>query len=270
MHNRQSMKKSKLPLSELLNEAKVIVSQASEDGVLLRVIGGLGILATIYPFEDAVNGFFKLRVNEDQVADIDLAGYSKQSRQINDFFLKKLNFDKDEIVNALFGDVRKIFYHPNNLYHVDIFLDKLVFNHEIDIKGRLELTDFQLNPADLLLSKLQIHYLNSKDIIDIIMLMYVIDKISNGKWLERIITILSNDWGFYYDAVTNLNLTLNSLNNDKRVNSVLTYHMINNAISNIKYLLDKVEMAPKSNRWLIRSKIGTKKQWWKNVEEVRR
>ena len=68
---------------------------------------------------------------------------------------------------------------------------------------RLELDFPDMDFADLLLTKLQIHYVNDKDLLDIIGLS------THDKWDEeanaqRIVGILSNDWGFYYDAVNNL------------------------------------------------------------------
>ena len=99
-------------------------------------------------------------------ADLDLVGYSKDTKKINKLFLEKYLFQKDKIINALFGDRRRIYYQPEGTYHVDIFLDKLEFNHDIDIPGRLEMDFPDLNVADLLLTKLQIHYINDKDLLD--------------------------------------------------------------------------------------------------------
>ena len=68
--------------------------------------------------------------------------------------------------------------------------------------------DYHIPPEDLLLEKLQIHNITYKDIADIAMLLLT-HKISNstsscnlnGKYIA---SILSDDWGFWYEAMNNL------------------------------------------------------------------
>ncbi len=99
--------------------------------------------------------------------DLDLAGYNKQGGDINKFFTKELGFQPDTLVNGMFGHKRRIYYHPQNKYHVDVFMDKLEFSHAVDFgekpgSGRLELDSPTITAVDIVLEKLQIHEINEK------------------------------------------------------------------------------------------------------------
>ncbi len=155
--------KSKLAPQEMLESARAIIATAKETGVTLRIAGGIGVLEAVKGEPETFAFLLKHRSAgnpEAKFADIDMVGYSKETRKMNDVFIEKLHFGKDKIVNSLFGDTRRIYYDPTGSFHVDIFLDKLDFSHQIDLRGRLELQYPSLNYADLLLSKLQIHHPN--------------------------------------------------------------------------------------------------------------
>jgi len=58
--------------------------------------------------------------------------------------LEGLGFRPDSVINGFFGDRRLIYYEPSDKFHVDIFLDKLEFSHDVIFgkkpgDGRLEL-----------------------------------------------------------------------------------------------------------------------------------
>ena len=69
---------------------------------------------------------------------MDFMTLSRYVRHIPDLFLS-LGFEGNERVNALYGLKRQIYTDPKNGRHVDVFVDKLTFCHEVDLTRRLEL-----------------------------------------------------------------------------------------------------------------------------------
>jgi len=261
-------KKAELSGDELFQEGLRIVDDARKQNFALRITGGIAIFNLIRNNvairELLIKNRKAGRSSTSTFADLDLVGYSKETKKLNALFLEQYQFQKDKIINALFGDRRRIYYHPQGTFHVDIFLDKLEFNHDIDIRGRLELDYPNLNRDDLLLTKLQIHYINDKDLLDIIALLTVDTwKIEEG---QRILEVLSNDWGFCYDAVSNLKASA------VRVKELFSEPMAEPSLSlsakRIQDLLEKIESNPKSKEWNKAAKRGANKQWWREIEDV--
>jgi hypothetical protein len=207
--------------------------------------------------------------------DLDLAGYGEQRGKINKF-LRELDFKPDALVNSLFGHKRLMYYHPQNKYHIDVFLNKLEFSHDVEFgekpgSGRLELDYPTISPTDIVLEKLQIHEINRKDLIDLIALFIVHDIYEDSSKDavdgEYITEILSNDWGFWYDATTNLHKVKSMVDEMTKANR-LTPQQSQNALQRIDKLLNMVNNSPKTREWERRAMVGTKKAWYRNVEEV--
>ena len=167
---------------------------------------------------------------------------------------------------------RLIFFDPNTEgLHTDVFFDKLEFCHDIPFKGRLEVDYPTLPLAELLLEKLQIVQINEKDIVDIIMLTREHDMGSSDKEVinaDRIAKLLSEEWGFYYTATTNLKKvrdeflpTYTALGEDDR----------SDVAKKITLLLDRIENEPKSMSWKVRARVGASRKWYRDsIEEVSR
>jgi len=263
-------RKAELTGDELFQEGLRIVDDAKKQNFTLRITGGIAIFNLIEKNIAIRELLIKKRKagrsSTSTFADLDLVGYSKETKRLNALFLEQYKFQKDKIINALFGDRRRIYYHPHGTFHVDVFLDKLEFNHDIDIRGRLELDYPNLNPDDLLLTKLQIHYINDKDLLDIITLLTI------DTWKleerQRVIEVLSNDWGFYYDAVNNLKASA------ERINGLLSEPnaepSLNLSAKRIHELLERIEMSQKTKDWQKAAKRGASKQWWREIEDVLR
>ena len=104
------------------------------------------------------------------------------------------------------------------------------------------------------------------------------DLSEDGSDGERINTryiadLLSDDWGFYYTATTNLKKmvdilgSLDSAGKDVRIDP---QNMPNDEraliTGRIQRLLQIIEDHPKSFGWRMRAKLGTSKQWYNEVE----
>ncbi len=64
-----------------------------------------------------------------------------------------------------------LFYDTENKRQVDVFVGTFSMCHRLDLSGRLGEHAYSLDAADLLLTKLQIHEINRKDLVDAVRLL---------------------------------------------------------------------------------------------------
>ena len=268
----------KLGEDEFVQEAMRIVESAQSRGVYLRVLGALAVYMHSLDKRECTDAFKSLgRFGEGKpvFTDLDVAAYGKQKKDINKVF-QEAKFRPDIMVNALFGNRRLIYYHPKNSFHVDVFLDKLEFSHDVKFgekpgSGRLELDYPTITLEDIVLEKLQIHTINRKDLIDLIVLFMGHDVTpQSGKDLvagKFVADTLADDWGFWYDATQNLE-KVKSLAIEFQNSQKLTAEQASVTMERIGKLSSIIETTPKSERWKIRSRVGTSKPWFREVEEV--
>lgn len=200
------------------------------------------------------------------LTDLDFMTLSKYVRHIPDLFLS-LGFEGNERVNALYGLKRQIYTDPKNGRHVDVFVDKLAFCHEVDLTRRLEVDSTTLTLADLLLEKMQIVKIGEKDVKDTIILLREHDLGDNDDGvvnMRYISKLLSDDWGFYYTVTMNLKKTRDY------VDSLPVIYSSEKELvkSRIDSLLASIEGEGKSFKWRMRAKAGTKVKWYSDAEEV--
>ena len=267
-----------IPDEYFIRDAYRIVEEAEKRGIILRVIGALAIRIHSMEFEDLHRRLGRLGEGVQHFSDIDFVGYSKQRKKIEKFFEKDLGFIPNWQINRLFGHKRLIFYHPKGWYHSDIFFDALEFSHDVFFgkkpgEGRLELDSPTITVTDLVLEKVQIHHINEKDIKDLIVLFRAHEigesdekDVINAKYIAK---ILADDWGFWYDATTNLKKV--KLFGKKYVEEgKMDQEDYDDVVKKIDMLLNYIDREPKTKKWQKRAKVGTKKQWWRPVDEVER
>jgi hypothetical protein len=230
--------------------------------VIMRLIGALAFRTHCPQF-----GYIQDQLGR-QFTDFDFASYPRFFRDIVRV-LTELGYQEDKQVTQLFGDRRMIFHDPVFGRHIDVFYNALEFCHRISFTGRLEVEQYTLPLAELLLEKMQIVQINEKDVIDSIMLFR--EHPLGETDLETINTLLithtlSNDWGFWRTVTGNLKMldeklgTYASLTDeDRRV-----------VHARIEDLSQQIDRAPKSLRWKARARIGEKVKWYKDVEELSR
>lgn len=102
-------------------------------------------------------------------------------------------------LERVMGHIASMFLY--NEYTIKVYyMDIAKFNHDVEIDWN---EDFALSITDLLLTKLQVHYSIDKDSADIAALLLKANQIDK----EKIGRHIASDWGFWKDAIENLNKT---------------------------------------------------------------
>jgi hypothetical protein len=266
---------SKIGEKEVVEEALRITDEARRGGVTLRIMGGIAVRIHTHYFSSFYEHLTLPRGEGGKLRDIDMVTYKSQSGKAHKLFID-LGYKPDKLVMAYFGESRFMYHHPEGLYNVDLFFENLRFSHEINLGsggkvGRLELDYPTLTVADLILGKLQIHEITEKDIRDLSVLLRehhlengdVEDSISLG----RIASSLAQDWGFWYDARSNLELVAKSAERYLR-DDLIEKEDSNDIAKKVKMILESIDEAPKSKNWLKSEREGDRKKWWEDVEEL--
>jgi len=237
---------------ELIEEAKMLIEEATKRGLSLRTFGGVAI--RYHCPSTRVPPLLR------KIADIDFFSLSKDAALIKKVFMN-LAYVPSEMFNALHGNKRLLFYEPHNNVRRDIFLDFFEMCHKFDFRKRLALGKFSIPLADLLMTKLQVVEIEERDYKDIvaILLDHELGNLDGEETVnkEYIAYICSRDWGIFKTFTQNLQLTLSYLeksNLEKRQREIVE--------DKIKQLLDAIKAKPKSLKWKIRSLIGEKMSWY--------
>jgi hypothetical protein len=265
---------------EFLRESVAVVEAARQRNVSLRILGSLAIYAHSVHVPECITVFHRLgRVEEGKplFTDLDLAGYAKQGRFISGLF-KDLRFKSDDVVNGFFGDRRLIYYEGAGKFHVDVFLDKLEFSHDVLFgskpgEGRLELDFPTISLADIVLEKLQIHHIARKDLVDLIILFLGHDLRGNEAEDPELIDdeylceVLGDDWGFWHESLQNIEKTRQLLHFFEQ-SGRLEMDQFAKARDRLATLEQRLHATSKTRKWEKRSRAGTSKPWYREVEEV--
>lgn len=236
------------------------LSQPENRHMILRLIGALAFRTHCPQYgsiQDALGRKF---------TDIDFASYPRFMKDIQRL-LAELGYVEDKTVTQLFSDSRMLFHDPAFGRHIDIFFNRLDFCHPVNFAGRLEAEALTLPLAELLLEKLQIVKINEKDLIDTIMLLRehpIGDSDQETVNAAIIVSILGNDWGYWRTVTGNLKLVDELLDGyqglsdeDRRV-----------VRERIHQLQKRIDDQPKTLRWRLRSNVGERVKWYKDVEEL--
>lgn len=246
--------------SSFVDEGKRIIAVAEERNIILRLIGAVAFHLHCPKYNYFHQSFGR------KFTDIDYVSYKKFSGKIRHLF-KDIGYEEDQNINTLFGFQRLLFYdYPRNR-HSDVFLEKLMFCHDILFSRRLELDSPTAPLAELLLEKMQIVELNEKDVVDTFMLLREHEVGESDEETinsRRIAELCADDWGLWKTVTTNLR-KMQSYTSDYRI---LTPEDAGNISLKIQALLKRVDDQPKSMRWSWRARLGEKKKWYRSVEEI--
>lgn len=255
-------KLEKVDLSDeyIADMALKIVESANKRDLLVRLLGAAAFL-----YHCPKHGDMYKTLNR-RLTDVDVVTYSRfksteVEKAMGDVGLKK---QRHYVWHA---ESREIYSNEEGLF-VDVFRDTLDFSHVVNFKGRLELDNPTITVEDLLLEKLQIHDITEKDFKDVVVLLLEHDFGGADSTEEidaaYIAGVLSDDWGFYYDAVNNLQ----KISDFADGLDLLSREQKQESKKRIARMQSIIEEATKSGKWNRRAKKGTKKPWYKEVGEI--
>lgn len=250
---------------ELPESARQLVDQGKERGVTLRILGHLAVRNHIRDRIELLDLLKRVPTR-----DIDFMGYSKEQVQADHMF-KELGYEADPAVafSQEYGIKRLIYHNHGTGIMAEIFLDELRMAHTLDFRGRLELDYPTISLIDLLLSKLQIQQITEKDIKDLIALLVEHELGAKGREfidVNYLLKLISKNWGLYYTALTNLDTVRETLDHYE----VIDVPTRQNVEAKLVGIMERMEAEPKSSRWKLRAKVGTRVKWYEDVGDVHR
>ena len=247
---------------EYLKEARHLIDEGQKAGIILRVMGPIAIHFYFPQYADLYHRMERL--GDRVFTDIDYAADGKTRSKLVPFF-ESQDYLLEKRAAMLSGGARLIFF-SDRIPMIDVFFDRLNYNHPIDYRGRLEIDSHCVSLTDLLLQKLQIVQINDKDLKDAMLLILaaqVGESDAQGINVSYLSRLFSEDWGFYFTATTNLEKIRKAIHDVK----VLDDNQRKQVIDKIDFLLRKIEETPKSGKWKGRAKTGTNKPWFNEVSD---
>jgi len=249
-----------LKSDEYIQEALRIVETAKEQNVHLRIMGACAVRIKCPNSGELYNRLQR------ELSDLDFMAYWRDSGKIEKI-MEKLGYYLDRRLTAFHESHRNFFINNRTGIKVDVFYDKLNMCHEIDFKGRLELDYPTIPPTELFLEKIQIVKIGEKDIKDLIVLLLDYEPEHNNNMtinLTHIAKIMSRDWGFYYTTTLNLS----KIREITKLYDVLTEEEKKTVLDRADKIQAAIDNEPKSIGWKLRAKIGSRKKWYNEVEDV--
>jgi Uncharacterised nucleotidyltransferase len=243
-------------LEDIVAEGQRLLGIASQEGVPLRLLGGVAVRLKAPDVPPSLARQYK---------DIDFA-VTKKGGGAADKLLKQAGYEPHVAFNAMHAKERGLYYDEGHGRQVDLFIQSFRMCHEIPLGDRLDLESDTVPLAELMLTKLQIIEVNEKDIRDTVLLFHGHpiadhdDAAVNGAHIAK---LCADDWGLWRTITANL---------DRCRSHVSDYELPADDRERIEArfdeLLQRIEDEPKSRGWRRRAKVGDKKRWYELPEEV--
>jgi hypothetical protein len=248
---------------DLAAEGERLLAAIGAAEVPARLLGGMAIRLLLGPRMDPIF--------EREIADLDFICASRAGKQLTSVLLDS-GYLADEQFNALNGARRLLFLDPEHGRQIDVFVGSFEMCHELPLAERIETRPDTLPAAELLMTKLQIVELNRKDQRDAFALLdgttiadadlaAGVDAINAA----RIAELTSHNWGLQRTFELNLErlrAAIGELELEQPRQAAIA--------DRIGQLQTAIDDAPKSRRWKMRARIGERKQWYEEPEEVQR
>jgi Fic family protein len=259
------------PADRLMAEAMAIIDTAREQGVQLRLTGGLAIrrYCTDLDFMDR------------EYSDIDVVGLSAQFKDMHPAFAG-LGYAENRYVSQATDAQQLQYVKAETLVapapgaapaeaplvdHVDIFLDVMRMDHDVDVHERLDIDDYAISPVDALLAKLQIGKINQKDVHDVVALLKDVPLLDadGGPSVDvpYMAEACSRDWGLYHDITTNLDVVL-----ARAGDYGLPAGDLQRVLERVSAIKEAVQDASKPISWRLRARVGERVAWRREVEDT--
>ena len=239
-----------------MDESRRLITNSTKAGLTMRVLGGVAVCL------QAPDGRPLLTR---KIGDIDVAT-RKDGKRVAGEVLTNAGYVPDVHFNTFHGARRLLFYDEANNRKLDVFIGDFSMCHEIPISDRLELEPLTVPLAELMLTKLQVVELTERDQRDIYNLTYH-HELSNGDSkgieIDFIASLCAKDWGLWRTTKATV---------ERCVANIASYDLPDEAattiVDRLKTMWRRIEEAPKSTRWRLRSRVGDRVKWYEQPEET--
>jgi hypothetical protein len=243
-------------LQDIVAEGERLLGIASQEGVPLRLLGGVAVRMKAPEVPPALAREYK---------DIDFA-VTKKGGGAADRLLKEAGYEPHVAFNAMHARERGLYYDEEHGRQVDLFIEAFRMCHEIPLGKRLEVETDTVPLAELMLTKLQIIEVNEKDIRDTVLLFHghpIADHDDGAVNAAHIAALCADDWGLWRTITANV---------ERCRDHVGDYELPADDRARIESgfdeLLQRIDAEPKSRGWRRRAKVGDRKRWYELPEEV--
>jgi hypothetical protein len=243
----------------LVDEGQGLVDAAAAQGLAVRLMGGVGIRLLL---GERLHPAF-----ERPYGDLDILIRRHDGRDV-ERLIEQRGWQPAREFNALNGARRLLFHDPLSDAQIDVFVEVFEMCHRLPLADALDRPGVALPASDLLMSKLQIVELNAKDRNDCYALLLGCDLAEGDDQAidpGRIAHLTAGDWGLHHTLELNLDRLLAGLERSALGQDDRTF--VSSAIGAIARAMTEV---PKTRAWKVRARIGERKRWYDNPEEVDR
>lgn len=241
------------PLADLRREAPRVLDEIDRREIPARAVGGLAVhLRCPSAVDTPLARDYK---------DLDLATAYAGVRPLTQA-LEELGYEADREFNALHGRERLLFWDAANERQLDVFVDRMVLCHTLELADRVTLEPRTLPLADLLLAKLQVVEITERDLKDATAILADHELGPDGVDADRVTEVLAADWGWWRTGTGTLDRVAGYAGDLEGFAGAAA------VAERIGALAERIEAAPKSRRWRMRAKIGERKRWYELPEEI--
>jgi hypothetical protein len=250
---------------EMAAEARRLVDLARERGVVLRLLGGFAVREHCGEFVACQRSH----------TDVDMVGLAGQTEALIALF-REAGFEEriDVRLATQSGQAqfaRRCIHagpdggHSHEDDHVDVFFDRFKMDHTVDLRSRLGQHPYAVPLSDVLVTKLQMHAPEQRDVQDAVMLFAAARGRGTGAEdidADYVAELCARDWGLFYDVARTLQRCAEALGA-----ADLTVAERDRAAALVANVTGAIDAAPKSLAWRLRARVGTRRRWYDLVEE---
>jgi hypothetical protein len=249
----------------MLDEALDLVDAARADGLEVRLIGGLAVLA-LCGDPDACRRDHR---------DLDVVAPRQQAKRLLATFARLGYAENRHVRLASSGALMQVYrecahtgprgrLHPDD--RVDVYLDAFRLHHTIALRRRLGKEPYTVPPSDVLLAKLLRTRMSESDFLDAAVLLGHVDvredEAQGVIGLSYLAGLGARDWGLFHDVTRNL---------ERVTGETHTYGMSavagRRACAAAGRILEAMKAARKGPRWRLRAALGERIPWYDAVDE---
>lgn len=230
--------------------ARALIKACQAADLPAKLLGGLAI----YMLSPAAHSApFQRQYN-----DVDIAIQNRHTAGLKNVMAQVLSLTPDRMFNASHGDRRQLYRWDDGM-EVDVFVEVFEQCQQLDLKPWLTRSEaITLPRAVLLLTKLQIVQINTKDILDAAALVKDYPDIFEDAEMSDVLT---RSWPWYTVVIENM-AAMRS-----RVPELLPPDQAAEVTQTLERATQRLERLPKSVRWKARAAVGKRTSWYELPED---